>query len=232
MRSFQSTRPLRGATEVALRLRQPADISIHAPLAGRDNRVRISPAAPKHFNPRAPCGARLVLWVRVPHSFISIHAPLAGRDSSPSRVAPVPFHFNPRAPCGARRLFCRPRYLYCDISIHAPLAGRDATWPAITARLQNFNPRAPCGARQQKRTKIFLRFCDNRQISADFSANHRLSKRFTSAFQKKRGRFPVRSSRQFSARLRFARDDHCHSERSITPSACRSRRTGDALRPR
>ena len=155
-------------------------------------------------------GATLVLAIERLKDRISIHAPLAGRDCSSHPRAPENRNFNPRAPCGARR----------------------AQGCCTAARPRNFNPRAPCGARRQKRAKIFLRLCDNRQISADFSANHRLSKRFTSAFQKKRGRFPVRSSRQFSARLRFARDDHCHSERSITPSVCRSRRTGDALRPR
>ncbi len=163
---------------------------------------------------------------------ISIHAPLAGRDrycgSYPNRSP----YFNPRAPCGAR-LFAA-RASVCSLVFQSTRPLRGATVPPIPEppHQPHFNPRAPCGARRQKRTKIFLRFCDNRQIPADFSANHRLSKRFTSAFQKKRGRFPVRSSRQFSARLRFARDDHCHSERSITPSVCRSRRTGDALRPR
>ena len=56
---FQSTRPLRGATGQLRDLPHREDISIHAPLAGRDQR-----------------GERLVVGARV----ISIHAPLAGRD--------------------------------------------------------------------------------------------------------------------------------------------------------
>ena len=56
---FQSTRPLRGATGRDETDRGAAEISIHAPLAGRD---------------RNPRGFRIL-------AVISIHAPLAGRDS-------------------------------------------------------------------------------------------------------------------------------------------------------
>ena len=55
---LQSTRPLRGAT-VRLRIRRSElDVSIHAPLAGRDH------VAADQADPRG----------------VSIHAPLAGRD--------------------------------------------------------------------------------------------------------------------------------------------------------
>ena len=211
------------------------DISIHAPLAGRDLRaLGYDPATAGYFNPRAPCGARQAAGgCQNSRPKISIHAPLAGRDEQRVLARLRGNLISIHAPLAGRDVTAVQGSTFdVFISIHAPLAGRDHSRAATRPSSCDFNPRAPCGARQQKRTKIFLRFCDNRQISADFSANHRLSKRFTSAFQKKRGRFPVRSSRQFSARLRFARDDHCHSERSITPSACRSRRTGDALRPR
>ena len=80
-----------------------------------------------YFNPRAPCGARLV---KIPlyskYIKISIHAPRVGRDASfdlkittmfgfqstrpvwgatNAALAAkfVYFHFNPRAPCGARQ---------------------------------------------------------------------------------------------------------------------------------
>ena len=55
---FQSTRPLRGATVRAKLQKKKENISIHAPLAGRD-----------------PFAAGGDLLLR-----ISIHAPLAGRD--------------------------------------------------------------------------------------------------------------------------------------------------------
>ena len=58
MRLFQSTRPLRGATGAAKGITAGQAISIHAPLAGRDMQCRGTAFAGRHFNPRAPCGAR------------------------------------------------------------------------------------------------------------------------------------------------------------------------------
>ena len=78
---FQSTRPLRGATPFyCLSCRRgfyfnprapcgarqgfdmdsliPTEISIHAPLAGRDRSGRRADFPRHYFNPRAPCGAR------------------------------------------------------------------------------------------------------------------------------------------------------------------------------
>ena len=169
--AFQSTRPSRGATPLengfypgrgdfnpraprGARLLLPARtdtkrrISIHAPLAGRDSRLRPCPTGSTHFNPRAPRGARPVPpgTPRVTCS-ISIHAPLAGRDRPRSSKHHRRSYFNPRAPRGARR---RTRWssrfwrtfqstrpsrgattstpggpIGDCISIHAPLAGRD-----------------------------------------------------------------------------------------------------------
>src|SRR5690554_3484289 len=77
---FQSTRPLRGATDEQGVVIGRVDVSIHAPLARRD----VPKAAFKYplvcFNPRAPCEAR-------PTSHCV-------RYSNAS--------FNPRAPCEAR----------------------------------------------------------------------------------------------------------------------------------
>ena len=57
--TFQSTRPLRGATAS----------------------TRSTLALSSHFNPRAPCGARHKSYQTYQFSaYISIHAPLAGRD--------------------------------------------------------------------------------------------------------------------------------------------------------
>ena len=79
---FQSTRPLRGATLVGTILRHHGRISIHAPLAGRDMAHDANYCTVRHFNPRAPCGAR---------------------RSHIGRTAARVYNFNPRAPCGARR---------------------------------------------------------------------------------------------------------------------------------
>ena len=60
-RKFQPTRPLRGATKTEKHSRGFNKISTHAPLAGRDlNKSRLQGLV-INFNPRAPCGARLIL---------------------------------------------------------------------------------------------------------------------------------------------------------------------------
>ena len=79
---FQPTRPLRGATALLSAVQSFADISTHAPLAGRDV--------------MQPLDAVNIV--------ISTHAPLAGRDGVRSISPPALRYFNPRAPCGARRL--------------------------------------------------------------------------------------------------------------------------------
>ena len=58
-RLFQSTRPVRGATAFDREADRIETISIHAPRAGRDPRRFGLVSAWGHFNPRAPCGARL-----------------------------------------------------------------------------------------------------------------------------------------------------------------------------
>ena len=78
---FQSTCPLRGTTGEHQLLGEQAVISIHVPLAGHDPTEPANGNSDRHFNPRAPCGAR----------------PRRGRPPGlPGQ------NFNPRAPCGAR----------------------------------------------------------------------------------------------------------------------------------
>ena len=123
---FQSTHPLRGATEIVPGDLAVGDISIHAPLAGCDgagsfvysSNISISIHAPlagcdldflhpygynKHFNPRTPCG------VRPPFRWSLRHL----------------YHFNPRTPCGVRLFVKQGIVKLSGISIHAPLAGCD-----------------------------------------------------------------------------------------------------------
>ena len=78
---FQSTLPLRGATEGILFRLVLLAISIHAPLTGSD---RLS-----HCSKRLPD--------------ISIHAPLTGSDLPSLPMVPPPFDFNPRSPYGERQ---------------------------------------------------------------------------------------------------------------------------------
>ena len=129
---FQSTRPMRGATQDIAIGQAFSLISIHAPHAGRD----ADREASKKWNE------------------ISIHAPHAGRDPEPVAAVNTICNFNPRAPCGAR--------------LGASLEDRDAgkfqsTRPmrGATQRIKvaqngeaDFNPRAPCGARRFFRDKF------------------------------------------------------------------------------
>ena len=103
---FQPTRPLRGATPTDPSRGRPLGISTHAPLAGRDSLRSTLAKSDVNFNPRAPCGARLLL--------------LGFPESR--------FDFNPRAPCGARRHIRAGDGGSVPISTHAPLAGRDLRW--------------------------------------------------------------------------------------------------------
>ena len=102
-RSFQSTRPVQGAT--APKPKPPPPLM--------------------NFNPRAPCRARPVRAVRFAVFFrISIHAPRAGRDILQRSGRRSQSYFNPRAPCRARLKGASAVRLNL-ISIHAPRAGRD-----------------------------------------------------------------------------------------------------------
>ena len=124
---FQSTRPMRGATNSSFQ----RYFFCH------------------YFNPRAPCGARRRNCNSMGQVHkISIHAPHAGRDCQAAHREPYCTNFNPRAPCGARRFryvtvafvwsfqstrpmrgatfYILPTMRARDISIHAPHAGRDA----------------------------------------------------------------------------------------------------------
>ena len=125
---FQSTHPLRGATLPDL-----------IPVDGKCD-----------FNPRTPCGVRLVrilTWISAgrfqsTHPLrgatvsgahhgvseeISIHAPLAGCDAQADLLLGDVEDFNPRTPCGVRPLFARKTAVFYD-----------------------FNPRTPCGVRRSR----------------------------------------------------------------------------------
>ena len=101
--AFQSTRPLRGGTCRSERMEMQRGISIHPPLAGRDQEEEMT------------------AWQRR----ISIHPPLAGRDAAPAEAPAVGCDFNPPAPCGAGRSCVEHINIHFIISIHPPLAGRD-----------------------------------------------------------------------------------------------------------
>ena len=85
-------------------------ISIHAPRVGRDLARLILARPIRHFNPRAPCGARPGAYaLNILTDEISIHAPRVGRDS------------------GGRAVNNK-----IVISIHAPRVGRDSKFDDFT----------------------------------------------------------------------------------------------------
>ena len=169
--AFQSTRPSRGATDGGSTFKEQPQISIHAPLAGRDaGEIELRPHR-RDFNPRAPRGARPLRRLRhLARVMISIHAPLAGRDPFRSLRRTDRRNFNPRAPRGARRGSMV--MLATSAIFQSTRPSRGATTPAGTstnaipafqstrpsrgatrphksgvAGAKNFNPRAPRGAR-------------------------------------------------------------------------------------
>ncbi len=126
---FQSTLPVRGATcRPPAPLPIPIVISIHAPRAGGD----------------------LHQACRCCNLHISIHAPRAGGDKDNGLLQDwqgISIHA-PRAGGDVRSL-CEPASP--AISIHAPRAGGDGVWGARQGEgRRNFNPRPPCGGRRRR----------------------------------------------------------------------------------
>ena len=168
---FQSTRPLRGATREAAERIKRMDISIHAPLAGRDLRGFTFPAESVKISIHAPLAGRdlifHLIWrihslfqstrplrgatlaVLLPSGIvvISIHAPLAGRDLKGRRSRARSRKFQSTRPLRGATLYTFLYFPLVVISIHAPLAGRDNLTARSRKSQQHFNPRAPCGAR-------------------------------------------------------------------------------------
>ena len=146
---FQSTRPVRGATQIAAQLkgalvgfnpRAPCGarqitrlynycatvVSIHAPRAGRDLWIVVIVVLITCFNPRAPCGARPEMLISNRSiSGFNPRAPCGARQKFGQNADRVTACFNPRAPCGARLIRLRRGLKPFKVSIHAPRAGRD-----------------------------------------------------------------------------------------------------------
>ena len=125
---FQSTHSLRSATLRVGRRRNGVCVSIHALLAECD--AASLTMTPQHicFNPRTPCGVRLLIAC--------------------ARVLAI--CFNPRTPCGVRLPWAVAPALEDLVSIHALLAECDCTLLCHHPYPGSFNPRTPCGVRPQR----------------------------------------------------------------------------------
>ena len=104
LHKFQPTRPLRGATSVTAPYSEAGNISTHAPLAGRDERLPFSPLALTQISTHAPLAGRdvllVVFWSSSP--IFQPTRPLRGATFFSSASVFISLYFNPRAPCGAR----------------------------------------------------------------------------------------------------------------------------------
>ena len=101
---FQSTHSLRSATKDSFSLAISKKVSIHALLAECDSGTSFKKSRSRSFNPRTPCGVRLLSMIFFYcKKKVSIHALLAECDFLRKKFAIVANCFNPRTPCGVRR---------------------------------------------------------------------------------------------------------------------------------
>ena len=127
--SFQSTRPIRGAT-CPMRSAWTPLLTFQStrPIRGATKSTLPRGRGRPHFNPRAPYGARPgAARPRKDIGIISIHAPHTGRDQLSDDHYHRPFAFQSTRPIRGATTYSSQRDLLVPISIHAPHTGRDAT---------------------------------------------------------------------------------------------------------
>ena len=123
--TFQSTLPVRGATQKGMNYDKVLNISIHAPRAGSDNSRAVGFPFKIHFNPRSPCGERLLpIAFSLALVYFNPRSP-CGERLILWEVHSCNFNFNPRSPCGERPASQPAVNASLAISIHAPRAGSD-----------------------------------------------------------------------------------------------------------
>ena len=108
--TFQSTRPLGGATNAMIEIFKQILVSIHAPPGGRDC-IEV-PSCPERasFNPRAPWGARpRAAPVKSSAEMFQSTRPLGGATRRQASLHSSSHCFNPRAPWGARPFVVLPQ---------------------------------------------------------------------------------------------------------------------------
>ena len=170
---------MRGATQVFSVSQIDSTISIHAPHAGRDaatvgwrsisprfqstRPVRgatasdaHTPSQQWHFNPRAPCGARLrLLWLRLLRKVFQSTRPVRARHATKvANLSAIKFQ-------STRPVRARP------------------SWGRVPSTWIRFQSTRPVRARQQKYTKLFYTLLRQKAIFRQFHAKRRLLKRFS-----------------------------------------------------
>ena len=150
-RTFQSTRPLRGETNVGgFYIIDDKHFQSTRPLRGETITSAFIWLSVSSFQSTRPLRGETVMdnsmELRVE---FSIHSPLAGRDDPYIVDTTYPIIFNPLAPCGARPKTGLFPGSMLPFSIHSPLAGRDKSEFILFISDCIFNPLAPCGARHK-----------------------------------------------------------------------------------
>ena len=146
---------------------------------GRDPALCRSKPAYRHFNPRAPCGARhpasraptgrrrfqstrpvwgATCWAEALNLYFSgfqSTRPVWGATIGSTLCRRRGRYFNPRAPCGARQPETEVLAVCVRFQSTRPVWGATIKMDSHAGQLRNFNPRAPCGARRSK-TALYL----------------------------------------------------------------------------
>ena len=124
---FQSTLPLRGATSFFRRIGALVKISIHTPLAGSDTGRWGSGYGLPYFNPHSPCGERRSLWTkRLASVRFQSTLPLRGATNAAKSVG-LSQNISIHTPLAGSDASERHSFMDFCISIHTPLAGSDQT---------------------------------------------------------------------------------------------------------
>ena len=122
---FQSTRPVWGATDTEDAPPMSEGISIHAPRVGRDCASVAHRGASDHFNPRAPCGARLVRFALISEMYtFQSTRPVWGATVETMADGKQYLFQSTRPVWGATTAMNCVKDVHI-ISIHAPRVGRD-----------------------------------------------------------------------------------------------------------
>ena len=152
---FQSTLPMRGATQAQRQVQAWKEISIHTPHAGSDTGITKPQTQRGDFNPHSPCGERRIRGdAGIPLLYISIHTPHAGSDISGTDRSPknrISIHTPHAGSDTAADGICRTANRF-----QSTLPMRGATPPGRrwSGFLRNFNPHSPCGERRDRPIKF------------------------------------------------------------------------------
>ena len=145
---FQSTLPVWGATCSSVGWICSWFISIHAPRVGSDCYHPLYVTFVDDFNPRSPCGERLVRLFPCPAASVFQSTLPVWGATIVYLIAWIAIIFQSTLPVWGATRPPSWRKAWARISIHAPRVGSDAMRFYLATLCQYFNPRSPCGERR------------------------------------------------------------------------------------